>query len=143
MKTFALLLYLIATTADAAPLYLKCEGKGFDVRHPSEAEPVTQSIRIDGTNVWVEGGDPVQIYSDDGDTWVFGNTVGKPLWGTINRITGRVEIMFWMAKSEVRRRLPQDRETFLTEGMGKGENLHHHRQSRAGAYSGGTGVGSG
>ena len=29
MKTFALLLCLIATTADTAPLYLKCDGKQY------------------------------------------------------------------------------------------------------------------
>jgi hypothetical protein len=52
MKTFALFLCLIATTADAAPLYLKCEGKEYS-RDPSDAKPVAYSIQIDGTNVTV------------------------------------------------------------------------------------------
>jgi hypothetical protein len=100
MKTFAVFLCLIATTADAAPLHLTCKGKEYDVRYPSDSEPVTYSIKIDGTNVGVEGGDPVQIYSDDGDTWAFGNTVGQPLHGTINRITGHVQITFSMRTSK-------------------------------------------
>jgi hypothetical protein len=103
VKTFVVLLCLIATTADAAPLYLKCDGKHYtmgihrtDEEDRSDAMQITQSIRIDGTNVWVEGGyDPVQIFHDDGDTWQFGNTVGQPLYGTLNRITGSVHIMFW------------------------------------------------
>ena len=90
MKTFALFLCLIATTADAAPLYLTCEGKLFEVWHPSEAELVTYSIRIDGTNVTVEGGDPAQIDRDDGDVLAFAGGVISN--GTINRITGRVEV---------------------------------------------------
>jgi hypothetical protein len=46
--------------------------------------------------VWVEDGlTPVQIYIDDGDTWAFGNNVGQPLRGTINRITGHVKITFY------------------------------------------------
>jgi hypothetical protein len=96
MKTFAVLLCLIATTADAAPLYLKCDGKGYDVRDPSGAERVTQSIKIDGTNVWFESGDPFPIYSDNGDDLVsFGSEMaGKVTYGTLNRITGHVEITF-------------------------------------------------
>jgi hypothetical protein len=90
-----LLLCFIATTAHAAPLYLKCEGKGYDIRCPSEAEFVTQSIKVDGTNVWFEGGDPVPIYLDDGDVWTFGSpgVMGRIWHGTLNRITGRIEVM--------------------------------------------------
>ena len=62
----------IATTADAAPVYLKCEGKEYR-DDPSDAKPVTISIKIDGTNVWVEDGLPSVHYGDDGDIWTFGN----------------------------------------------------------------------
>jgi hypothetical protein len=72
MKTFALFLCLIATTADAAPVYLKCDGKQYGL-DPSDAKPVTYSIKIDGKNVMREGGDPMPIYTDDGDVWTFRN----------------------------------------------------------------------
>ena len=86
MKTFALLLCLIATTADTAPLYLKCDGKQYS-RDPRTQNWLRIPIKIDGTTVWVEDGlTPVQIYIDDGDTWAFGNNVGQPLRATINRI---------------------------------------------------------
>jgi hypothetical protein len=95
MKTFAVFLCLIATTADAAPLYPTCEGKGYDVRDSSDAEPVTQSIKVDGTNVWVEGDYLMPILSDDGDVWTFGSeTTTRVTYGTLNRITGHVEISF-------------------------------------------------
>ena len=58
MKTIAVFLCLIATTADAAPLYLKCDGKEYSREDPSDAKAVTYSIKIDGTNVSVEDGDP-------------------------------------------------------------------------------------
>ena len=90
MKTFAVFLCLIATTADAAPLYLKCEGKEYS-RDPSDSEPVTYSIKIDGTNVTFEGGDPMPIYTTNGgDTWLFGSLTGRVYYATINRITSHV-----------------------------------------------------
>jgi hypothetical protein len=95
VKTFALLLCLIATTADAAPLYLKCDGEEHTVGDRSTATQVTYSIKIDGTNVWFEGGDPFPILSDDGDVLTFGSeTRASDVYGTINRITGHVEITF-------------------------------------------------
>jgi hypothetical protein len=101
MKTFVVLLCFIATTAHAAPLYLKCEGKLFHTRYyPSGTEWTTQSIKIDGTTVTVEGGKPVEIYSDDGDVWTFGNPAGSPFGGSINRIIGRAEITFSITESD-------------------------------------------
>jgi hypothetical protein len=97
MKTFAVFLCLIATTANAAPLYLRCDGKGYDPRDPSDsdAELVTQSIKIDGTSVTFEGDYLMPILSDDGDVLTFGSeTSTKVSYGTLNRITGRVEITF-------------------------------------------------
>ena len=94
MKTFALFLCLTATTADAAPLYLKCEGKEYR-DDPSDAKPVTISIKIDGTNVWVEDGLPSVHYGDDGDIWTFGNeTTTTETHGSLNRISGHVKISF-------------------------------------------------
>jgi hypothetical protein len=35
------------------------------------------------------------ILSDDGDVWIFGSeTLARDVYGTINRITGHVEITF-------------------------------------------------
>ena len=147
MKTFALFLCLIATTADAAPLYLKCEGKEYS-RDPSDAHPVTYSIKIDGTNVAVEGGDPEPIYSTEGgDTWFFGGVTGRVYYATINRITGQVDITFSIKTKKYptfrTSKASATRPKNSSKGEGRSENLHHRCQSRAGAYSGGTGVGSG
>jgi hypothetical protein len=95
MKAFALFLCLIATTAaaDAEPLHLKCDGKEY--RDPSDAKLVTYSIKIDARNVALEGGDPMHIYTDDGDILTFGKkTTTTVLHGAINSITGHVTISF-------------------------------------------------
>jgi hypothetical protein len=89
MKTFALFLCLIATTADAAPLYLTCEGKRSNLLKPSEAkQQISQSIRIEEQNLWFEGS-KTSIHADGGDTLSFS---GGGIIGTLNRITGRVEV---------------------------------------------------
>jgi hypothetical protein len=88
-----ILLAAASTSASAAPLYLKCEGKVYG-EDPSHAERVTQSIRIDGTNVWFEGV-LASIISDDGDVWTFGSgTTTRVTVESLNRITGQVEISF-------------------------------------------------
>ena len=95
MKTFALFLCLIATTADAEPLYLKCEGGP-----PSQG--AIHSVRIDepaeqGSQVEVDGY-PAGHLLGSKDIWGFGvkgNAVAHVVdHGEINRITGYAIIFF-------------------------------------------------
>lgn len=65
-----IMLLLLTTSAQAAPLYLKCEGEA--VTAQAKSEPATISVTIDGTNVKVEDLAPIPIYSNDDDVWTFG-----------------------------------------------------------------------
>jgi hypothetical protein len=91
MKTFAVFLCLIATTADAAPLYLECEGIRVQHGQPG-AWPVTYSLKIDGATVTLDG-TVMSIHGDrNGDVWAFGDD--QDWVGTFNHITGRIEATF-------------------------------------------------
>jgi hypothetical protein len=101
MKVLAIL-FLLNTTAQAAPLYLSCKGQSQDVEGHAKPEPVTISIVIDGITVKVEDLAPVQIIDSDEDIWTFGSgppRAGSVYWREINRITGRAYLMIIYATS--------------------------------------------
>jgi hypothetical protein len=86
----SLVLALLTTTATAAPLYLKCEGK--DGPEPGPGTDY-HSIKIDGATVEVDGFPAGQISNIRDHIWVFGNENEK-VSGTINRITGSADLSF-------------------------------------------------
>jgi hypothetical protein len=83
------LVLALLSVADAAPLYLKCEGKD----GPTEPQPASHSIKIDGTTVEVDGQSGGQIRNSGDPIWVFGDEKEK-ISGTIDRITGRAFLSF-------------------------------------------------
>ena len=87
------LLCVVATTADAAPLYLKCEGKE-GPSGSSDSWPALHSIKIEGAAVEVDGLAAGQIDSSSHDyIWSFGNEKDL-VAGTVDRITGGVSLTF-------------------------------------------------
>jgi hypothetical protein len=83
------LVLALSVPADAAPLYLKCEGKD----GPREPEPASHSIKIDGVTVEVDGQSAGQIRNSGDPIWVFGDEKEK-ISGTIDRITARAFLSF-------------------------------------------------
>jgi hypothetical protein len=79
----------LTVSANAAPLYLKCEGKD----GPSEPEPASHSIKIDGATVKVDGHPAGQIKNIRDHIWVFGDE-NEEVSGTIDRITGSANLSF-------------------------------------------------
>jgi hypothetical protein len=101
MKTLAALLYLIATTANAAPLYLKCEGKEGDPPSGREGKPAAHSVKIDDaapafSQVMIDAYPAGQFTDgDNGVIWTFGGGAKAVVsYGEINRVSGETEIRF-------------------------------------------------
>jgi hypothetical protein len=88
------LVLALLSVANAAPLYLKCEGK--DPLEGSRTE--YHSIKIDGATVEVDHQSAGQIKNISDHIWVFGDEKEK-ISGTIDRITGSTNLSFnWMGR---------------------------------------------
>jgi hypothetical protein len=93
----ASLVLALTMPANAAPLYLRCEGRntsfasGTAAAEPALEEPVSYSIKIDGATVEVDGQPAGQISNISDYVWRFGN---EKISGTVNRITGSASLTF-------------------------------------------------
>jgi hypothetical protein len=79
----------LLTAAEAAPLYLRCDGK-VSVTN----EPITYNVKIDGKEVTIENYPPVPVDDDLDEVLSFGLKWGYAPFGYINRYTGHATIAF-------------------------------------------------
>lgn len=85
----ASLVLALLTAADAAPLYLRCDGKA-GVKN----DPMTYFVTIHGKEVMVGTYPPVPVDDDLDEVLSFGLKGDYSPFGYINRYTGRATIAF-------------------------------------------------